>query len=76
MLKLTIITPERPHWHSFFVILEHTFSSVSVADVEQVNVSLTGHAFYLPHSPSPPSLAPCYQRFSNVFRGYKNRPVT
>ena len=71
MLKLTIITSERPHWHSFFVILEHTFSSVSVADVEQVNVSLTGHAFYL-----PPSLAPCYQRFSNVFRGYKNRPVT
>ena len=54
MLKLTIITPDWPHWHSFFVILEHTFSSVSVADVEQVNVSLTGHAFYLPHSPSPP----------------------
>ena len=66
MLKLTITTPERPHWHSFFVILEHTFSSVSVVDFEQVNVSLAGYAFYLP---LPLFLAPCYQRFSNVFRG-------
>ena len=63
MLKLTITTPERPHWLSFF-ILEHTFSSVSVVDFEHVNVSLAGHAFYLPLPPLWPLVIRGFLMFS------------
>ena len=43
--KLTIRTPEQCHWHHTDVVIVTPFSSVFIADFEQVNVSwiITNH---------------------------------